>query len=195
MVICFVPGSGGHRYSRFLNNQPFGARNCHMHIQLSEIEMNTKFLTIDSNFDKITNVDSVLLTHTMNSDVIKKFYSNHKVIKIKAPFDIALKRAWITEVSKDVNVANLEFVDKMDKIYQFISWNYSYYFNSSNTLDYECDQLIDIETDTTEFGQVMRRELDAGDVRFDKALKIFKTYGFDAPVIDICNSSEIFDKL
>ena len=158
-----------------------------MHTLTSDIEYYYRYLTLTTN--NIGNVghNKYATTHTLNSHLIKNFFPDHKIVKIKFPMDKSLEREWI--VVKSLEVANLPLVDKIDQAYNMIVWHKKYY--AENPIDYSCDTLIDIETDDTEFGKIMRRELACDDPIYNLALDAFNKFGFDAPIIDLYRNTEL----
>ena len=187
MVICFIPGSGGHRYKRFLSGDKFDLPNTQMHTLTSEVEYNYRYLTSETANVGTIDTAKYATTHTMDSNLIRKFYPDHKIVKLKFPMDKSLEREWL--VVKSLEVVNLPLVYRIDQAYNLIVWHKKYY--QDNPIDYDCDCLIDIETDNTEFGKIMRRELDYKDPVFGCALKAFNKFSFNAPIIQIYKNIKI----
>jgi hypothetical protein len=128
--------------------------------------------------DKQFDANSNQMTHTMNIDLIKKVFPEHKVVKIKSDMKKSLLRQW--EVYLKYNMGNNS---ELDMMYKLIVWHANYY--SENGFDYDCDELVDIDTDPSEFGKIMRRELSISNLKFDVAWQAFLDYGSDAPILSI----------
>jgi hypothetical protein len=73
-------------------------------------------------------------------------------------------------------------------MFDIIAWHHNYY--AKYPVDWNTDTVIDIDTDCTEFGQVMRKELDKNDPLFDLAWDCFTNVGPDAPIIDLYKEYE-----
>jgi len=182
MVICFIPGSAGNRYRRFLNGEKIDVPGVSMHwTDASTTEIQYRYLKKDSvNLGPIS-INRTTLTHTMDSRVISLFYPEHRVIKIKCPINLALERLWI--VGEKKTVQSKSKLERIDRAYDLITWHHRYY--TDVPIDYDCDSLIDIETDQTEFGRVARKELKTSDEEFRLALTVFNEHGSNAPILEI----------
>jgi hypothetical protein len=182
MVICFVPGSGGHRYKRSLIGLSYNTVGGHMHDNtVKELQLYCNDTTEIAHY----STDSIVLTHTMNSLLIAQKFPDHNVIKLKTDYKKSILREWDTVIKPNSN--NWALADHIDQMFQLIKWHKEYY--DQYPIDYAADQVIDIDTADTEFARVMRRELNIQNYWFDFAWDTFEKYGSDAPVIDLANDS------
>ena len=69
-----------------------------------------------------------------------------------------------------------------------IVWHHNYY--AEYPVDWDISTVVDIDTDCTAFGHVMRKELDASDPLFDLAWDCFVKFGQQAPIIDLYKEYE-----
>lgn len=182
MIIANYPGAGGHRYSLFLKNLPFDRPNQHMH-QVTLAHLNYRYLTKETVQDRYFDITEWKNTHTLNTEMINKFFPGHKIVKIKADLKKALCREWRVVIKH--HYVSRPIQDQVGQMFDLIVWHHNYY--SLYPEDWQADQLIDIDTDTTEFGRVMRLELDQTDALFDLAWDTFKNLGPNAPIIDLYN--------
>jgi hypothetical protein len=183
MIISYYPGSGGHRYILFLKNLPFDSPNRHMH-QPNFGYHNYRYLTNGTLQDRYFNVDKWQDTHTLNTSLIKKFFPGHKIVKIKADLKKSLCRVW--RVVTCYQYINHSMQDQVGQIFDMIVWHHNYYAMYPEDWS-SADEVIDIDTDPTEFGKVMRKELNNTDPLFDLAWDVFLQYGPNAPIIDLYN--------
>ena len=175
MIICFTPGSGGNRLGLYYQNKPFDQIGGNMHTFAKIID---QYCTKESKITVQYDINAIHLTHCMNNQLIKALFPNQKIVKIKCDFKKSLLREWMT-VYENTDYS----LTKLDLMYQQIVWHHEYY--EQNGLDYDCDELVDIETDSTRFGEIMRRELNLSNKTFDIAWQAFKDYGNKAPIINI----------
>ena len=185
MIIAYYPGSGGHRYGLFLKKLPFDTPGIHMH-QQDFVYYNYRYLTIDTPQNK--KFDSVLIknTHTLNHNLLKKFFPGHEILKIKANLKKSLQREWRVVMKYHYDKHPIQ--DQVGQMFDMIVWHCNYYAEYPE--DWNIGTVVDIDTDCTEFGQVMRKELDASDPLFDLAWECFVKFGPDAPIIDFYKEYE-----
>lgn len=182
MIIANYPGAGGHRYSLFLRGLSFDAPDQHMHTQGLTYH-SYLYLTDETVQDRFFDKTLVKNTHTLNTDLIKKFFPGHEIVKIRSDLKKSLCRAWrvVTQYQYDARSAQ----DKIGQMFSMIAWHHNYY--SLYPVDWTTDTVIDIDTDATEFGTIMRSELDKTDPMFDLAWEVYEKHGPDAPIIDLYN--------
>lgn len=180
MVIAHYPGAGGHRYGLFLKKMPFHTPNVSMH-QHAFVCYDYRYLTVDTpqneKFDPVT----IKHTHTLNRDLLNKFFPGHEIVKIKADLKKSLCREWRVVMKYYYDKHLVE--DQVGQMFDMISWHHNYY--ATYPVDWNTDTVIDIDTDCTEFGQVMRKELNHSDPLFDLAWDCFTNLGPSAPIIDL----------
>jgi hypothetical protein len=185
MIIAHYPGSGGHRYGLFLKKLPFDTPGVSMH-QPDFSCHDYRYLTVDTSQNE--KFDPVLIkhTHTLNNDLLEKFFLGHEIVKIKADLKKSLSREWRVAMKYYYDKHPIE--DQIGQMFDMIVWHHNYY--AEYPVDWKIDTVIDIDTDCTEFGQVMRKELDASDPLFDLAWDCFIKFGSDAPIIDLYKEYE-----
>jgi hypothetical protein len=180
MIICYIPGSGGFRLQLFLEN-----KNCDIGPGAAHIKLPVHRYITDSTVSKYQHpVTSTQLTHCMHTPFIKKLFPGHKIVKIKADLKQSLLREWQLVTSQSLNGAS-----KLDSAYQLIVWHTEYY--SKYSLDFDADVIIDIDTDKTIFGEVMRKELNRTDKVFEIAWTAYQQYGSRCPIIDMEKNYDI----
>lgn len=182
MIVANYPGGGGHRYSLFLKNASFDQVDQHMH-QPNYVHHNYKYLTAETVQDCFFDTNQLKNTHTLNTTLIEKFFPGHKIIKIKSDLKKSLHRQW--RVVARLDYAHRPIHEQVGQMFDIIAWHHNYY--SLYPVDWTADQIVDIDTDNTEFGKIMRRELDKTDPLFELAWQVFMTHGPNAPIIDLYN--------
>lgn len=175
MVIAFYPGSGGHRYKLFLQNRFFAQVGGNMHRD----KMSIKYVTDTSQATQQFDPHSTYLTHTLNTFNLKRIWPGHEIRKIKCDLKTSLCREW--QVEMKYHWANRSKKEQVAQMFDMIVWHHDYY----QTQDWYCDLLVDISTDESEFGRVMRRELNLQDPNFDFAWQCYKQHGAQAPIYDL----------
>lgn len=176
MIVAFYPGSGGHRYRLFLQNQFFNKHRAHMHHgNLMHIQYAWDTSVATQSFESST----IQLTHTLNTTHIKRLWPDHEIRKIKFDLKSSLRREW--EVEMKYHWKQHTQREQVSHMFDMIVWHHDYY----KTQDWECDVLIDISTDASEFGNVMRRELNIHNSDFDFAWDCYTQYGAHAPITDL----------
>tara|TARA_R110000868_G_scaffold197080_3_gene443258 strand:- start:390 stop:941 length:552 start_codon:yes stop_codon:yes gene_type:complete len=175
MIVGFYPGSGGHRYKLFLQNQFFGKRGAHMHNDSMPIRYALDTCITTQLFD----VNTIQITHTLNTANIKRLWPGHEIRKIKFDLKPSLCREWEVEMKYHWQPCSQQ--QQVSHMFDMIVWHQDYY----KTQDWDCDVLIDIATDTTPFGDIMRKELDIKNFWFDFAWDCYENYGAEAPIDDL----------
>ena len=175
-VICYYPGSGGHRYKNFLTNQEYTTPSRIYDNNQRDI-YNVRHITSDT---KIVNCDNtILLTHCMNSHLVKQVIPNSRVIKIAANLKLSLCRGW-SKFFKDLKT----FDSELDNAFTTIKWHHKYY--AEYMPDNIADELIAVDVDNNLFCHTMRNELNkCNNPTFNWAWDIYTQYGPNAPVLDI----------
>ena len=132
-------------------------------------------LTIDNQYP--------ITTHTMTTSLLKEKLPGHQITRIFCGLQKSLRRAW--QVSAKNSYLNLSFNEQIDGMFEFIKYNQGYY--SRWPVDEDADVIVDIETGTSDFCQVMRKELDIVNPDFDFVWNVYQTHGSDAPIMDVIN--------
>jgi hypothetical protein len=182
MIIAFYPGAGGHRYKLFLQNLYFQKKSGSMHWGT----MPYQYITDDTVKTTEFSLDEIALSHTLNDEKLKLFFPGHEIIKLKADLKKCLRREW-NVVMKERWLDKSE-KDQIGQIFDMIAWHHNYY--ARFPVDWTTETVIDIATDITEFGQVMREQLDIVDPQFDFAWSCYSKFGASAPIIDLYNEQK-----
>jgi len=186
MIIAHYPGAGGHRYGLFLKKLSFDVVGSHMHQAEFVSKDCPNYITNQTPLCEDIDPGLIKKTHTLNDALLQKFFPKHKIVKIKADFKQSLHRQWQVVQKKSYGTKPIE--DQVSQMFSLIEWHHNYY--AEYPVDWNVGTVIDIATDTTEFGQVMRRELDLKDPLFDLAWNSFIEYGPKAPIVDLYKKYE-----
>jgi len=89
MIIAFHPGAGGNRYRQFLIGNDW--KKFKVSYDLANVEYQFGYLTNTS----YNNNFSYVLTHCMNSNVIKNLFPGNPIVAIKADLQTCLRREWM----------------------------------------------------------------------------------------------------
>ena len=155
MIIAFYPGAGGNRYYHYLNGQRnFKSQTTYDHL-LSNQSLDYRYLTVTSNL-----VDcELILTHCVNVPLIRKLFPNQKeIIVLQADLGKSLKREWYLEDQHK----NKNIPDKLEHARAHISYHRRYY-NECPMDTTGATTVINIDTDISEFADIMRKELNSID--------------------------------
>jgi hypothetical protein len=91
----------------------------------------------------------------MNSELVRKYYPDRKLIKIRANFWDCMGRAWHVQARDEIWVPWLQRGVPVSKaINMFLNWNIDYYQETG--VDWDCDELYDIQHSDHEFCAGMR---------------------------------------
>jgi len=175
MVIAFYPGAGGHRYKLFLENRFFAQLGGNMH----QVPMPMQYITDLSETTQTFDPNGTYLTHALNTPNIKRIWPGHEIRKIKHDLKSCLRREWHVVMRQQWSQQSKK--QQVGQMFDMIAWHQDYY----KTQDWHSDLLIDIATDDSKFGQVMRRELDIQDPDFDFAWDCYTQHGALAPIDDL----------
>jgi len=89
MIISFYPGAGGNRYRQFLLG------NNWKNFKISYDHANGEHLTNRYLLETLNQSDpSWVITHCMNSNVIRKLFPNSPIVVIKSDLQPCLRREW-----------------------------------------------------------------------------------------------------
>jgi hypothetical protein len=160
-VISYFPGAGANRLARWFAGNDWQANpsgNAHS-VPITPGFINyahSKFLFIKPDFGAIpATTHPVALTHCMNSELVRKYYPDRKLIKIRADFWDCMGRAWHVQARDEIWVPWLQRGVPVSKaINMFLNWNIDYYQETG--VDWDCDELYDIQHSDHEFCAGMR---------------------------------------
>jgi hypothetical protein len=91
MIIAFYPGGGGNRYRQFLVGNDWKKFKVSYDEANSDQLFKYRYLTELSYHNDLPHI----LTHCMNSGVIKKLFPNNPIVVIKADLQTCLRREWM----------------------------------------------------------------------------------------------------
>lgn len=161
-VISYFPGAGGNRLARWFAGDDWqGNPNGHAHLLPFTPgfinDAHSKFVFLKPDFTPIpVTTHTVAFTHCLNSDLVRKYYPGRKLIKIRADFWECMGRAWHVQV-RDIEWAPIlqkGYINQSTAINKFLNWNIDYYQETS--VDWEADEVYDVEHSDHEFCVVMR---------------------------------------
>ena len=165
VVISYFPGAGGFRFIHHLLGKSFDQNlqgNYH-NVRLVDHERLMYHNPADeyryptpSDESLVTDPAPIAHTHAINSDIIRKVYPGRKIIKIKSNLVDALTRYWnvdgVQHHQQDIENLGLNTV-----FVKVMNFHYQYYFTTG--VDWDADQLIDLESGRDEFSVFMRDQL------------------------------------
>lgn len=181
ILIAYYPGSGGTRLAYYLYNGSWDSMpGQHYHTAgkyyTENIEQNkiilgsiartgVQFLTPEMTAP-VKSEKPIEFTHCMNSQLLKQFYPDRKIIKIKSPLLPALARYWKVFGLENSRQGPMIIKTRFDSpefnagLFYFILYraNFEAEYYTTYPVDWTADQLFDIENDDNEFCQFMRNE-------------------------------------
>lgn len=92
MIIAFYPGAGGNRYLRMTQEQEWQLHGCSYDMTVRNQSADNRY--IYANTKHYTTID-VILTHCMNTELIKSTWPNHAITVILADLQSCLRREWM----------------------------------------------------------------------------------------------------
>lgn len=91
MVIVFYPGAGGNRYLRMLDGQEW---QIHGRSYDKLVKQSPKHRYLYSDSEHVA-VNDVILTHCVNTPLIKRIWPDHAITIIRADLQCCLRREWM----------------------------------------------------------------------------------------------------
>ena len=164
VVISYFPGAGGFRFIHHLLGESFDQNpqsNYHQVHRVNDhlIHHNPanlyRYQTLSDHGD-VNDSIPIAYTHAVNSDLIRKTYPNRKIIKIKSSLTDALARYWNVE-GKDRWQQEIARLGGNAMLNSVMLFHLNYYTKTG--VDWNADQLIDIESSPDEFSRFMREQL------------------------------------
>ena len=164
VVISYFPGAGGFRFIHHLLGESFDQNpqsNYHQVHRVNDhlIHHNPanqyRYPTL-SDHGEVNDSIPIAYTHAVNSDLIRKTYPNRKIIKIKSSLTDALVRYWNVE-GKDRWQQEIARLGGNAMLNSVMLFHLNYYTKTG--VDWNADQLIDIESSPDEFSRFMREQL------------------------------------
>lgn len=165
IVVAFYPGAGGNRYLLMRQGQQDLESGRIYDDFLQSQDVRLRYLDQDTELDAVPDT---VLTHCMQSSLLKQRFPGHHIIMIvTGRRDDCLRRSWnLSERHRDRDIEH-----PREHAFASIMFHARYY--TQFPLDISCaDTVIDIDHDDNEFAVMMRSELDAvQDDDFDSALE------------------------
>ena len=161
-VISYFPGAGGNRLARLFAGDDWRANpgsNAH-YAPFTPGFINyahSKFVFLRRDFSPIPITShTVTFTHCLNSDLVRKYYPARKLIKIRGDFWACMGRAWHVQVRDAAWAPGLQkrLMTPSQAINKFLNWTIDYYQETG--VDWDGDEVYDIEQNNNEFCTAMR---------------------------------------
>ena len=161
MIIAFYPGAGGNRYLRMTRGQEYKKHGrSYDNLIPGQLPVN-RYIYPDVEY---SDTDDIILTHCVNSTLIKRTWPNHSITIIKSDLQSPLRRQWILHghqmYREKVQHAGIDKIDLYNAI-KDVSWP---------AVEYEQDILL--------LPCHIRREFDDAYLR--------ETHSPINPVTDVC---------
>jgi hypothetical protein len=159
VVISYYPGSGGNRLARMLaeydwQTDPGTALHCGTQstprINYADRDIRP-YPTESTRIVRRTNF--VELTHCVNSDMLLRHFPGRRIVKIKSSLTRSLSRYWTVagQYQFDQELTQHHAITKV------LAWHYDYY--NATGVDWQADELYDLESGTDEFCRFMQQEM------------------------------------
>lgn len=160
-IVSYFPGAGGFRFIYHLLGKSFD-QNPQGNYHGRELISNSSIYHNSANqyryptllcHNVIKDPAAIAYTHAINTNLIKKMYPGRKIIKIKTNLPRSLMRFWNVygQERHGNSIASLGWEQTLDQVLMF---HYEYYRETG--VDWAADQVIDINTDTSDFSVFMR---------------------------------------
>ena len=164
VVISYFPGAGGFRFIHHLLGESFDQNPQSNYHQVHRTNdhlihhnpANQYRYPTPSDHGEVNDSIPIAYTHAVNSDLIRKTYPNRKIIKIKSSLTDALVRYWNVE-GKDRWQQEIARLGGNAMLNSVMLFHLNYYTKTG--VDWNADQLIDIESSPDEFSRFMREQL------------------------------------
>jgi len=152
MIIAFYPGGGGNRYYHYLQGRRDFDQLTTYDSLLTDQEFSYRYLTSDSSLPD----QELILTHCVNAPLLRRLFPAHTITIIESDLDASIQREWfLGDQHRDKHMP-----DKLEHARAHVSYHKKYY--KEYPLDTQgADTIIKINSDNSEFAQMMREELSA----------------------------------
>ena len=166
VVIGYPVGAGGNRLRRYLLGVPWDIEPLtHLH-RIAELR---KYSTDDAvpKFPRPGDTEvagegfskyPVLITHGMNSTVLRQAFPGRKIVKVYCDLHLAMRRHWRV-FSREMTQADIRKHNGgailPEDIQRFIKWNLDYY---RDNIDYDQDYAVYLQPGQGEFEDFMFQE-------------------------------------
>jgi hypothetical protein len=172
LVISYYPGSGGNRLARMLAKydwQTNPGESLHTGIRptpsINYADRDIRPYPTDST-QIVRRSNFVELTHCINSNMLSQHFPGRRVIKIKSDLARSLGRYW-TVFGQQQFVQEIRKISQQHAMDKVIAWHYDYYTETG--VDWQADELYDLDSGTDEFCEFMRQEMqNALSTEFDR---------------------------
>lgn len=162
VVISYYPGSGGNRLAWHLLNlnwriQPDSTLHTSPRpipaINYSDRDIRP-YPTADTRVVKRSSY--IELTHCVNSDLLKHHFPGRRVIKIKSNLAASLSRHWTVYAQASFE-QEIRKISRSHALTKSVHWHWDYY--SKTGVDWDADQVYDLEQGSDEFSSFMRENI------------------------------------
>lgn len=180
ILISYFCGGGGNRYQFYLENNFNHDKPGYYHTKLHELSL----FEITDDSPIVGKKDSILHTHCLNSQLLKKVFPSYNIIKIKTNMELTTYRGWsLLENNKPMNN-----IKRTDSAFSWICHVYGYY--KKYPVDWEADKLIDVEKQDCEFSEIFLKELTSYEMcaEWKLAKHSYDQFGENAPIIDLAEA-------
>lgn len=172
IVISYYPGSGGNRLAHMLAKYNWqtnpgsalhgGARPTPS-INYADRDIRP-YPTESTRIVRRTNF--IELTHCVNSNMLSQHFPGRRVIKIKSNLVHGLSRYWAVSGQQQFK-PEIRTISQHYAMNKVLTWHYNYY--NSTGVDWQADELYNLESGTDEFCEFMRKEIqNSCSVEFDQ---------------------------
>jgi len=187
-VISYFPGAGANRLARWFagydwqDNSVGHAHNMRIAPRFLN-DSHSEFVFLKEHFPPIPATKHVVaLTHCLNSELVRKYYPGRRLIKIRGDFWACMGRSWHVLVRDAAwqDVLQKQLTTPSQAINKFVNWNIDYYQETG--VDWDADELYDIQHSDHEFCVVMRDLLKTQqDPEYIKFMMVYRRTRADLP--------------
>jgi len=163
VVISYYPGSGGNRLAWHLlgldwQSRPEFAVHTGTDPMPSAINYGDRDVRPYPSFNtRIVNSSSqVELTHCVNSALLRRHFPGRQIVKIKSQLACSLSRYW-TVFGQTQFEPEIRKINSFYALNKVVHWHWNYYQQTG--VDWEADQVYDLDQDTDEFSVFMRENI------------------------------------
>ena len=162
-VIAYFPGSGGNRLARYILNRDWSAApNTHYHTitvpvpEVNYFDNNTRPYPYAKSAMPQRPEFAIELTHCLNTDLLRRHFPDRKIIKIKSHFVPSYSRCW-NIWTKNYHTDEIAEFGQKYAMNICVKFHWEYYTETG--VDWQADELYDIDTDNNEFCTFMKNNI------------------------------------
>jgi organic radical activating enzyme len=168
MIIAFYPGAGGNRLYHYLKGKrDFSPLTTYDYL-LKNQSFKYRYLT---NYTVGLPDRDLILTHCVNVPLLTKHFPNQQeIIVLVGDLNLCLRREWTLEEQ----YRDKDFTNKLEHATAALQYHHRYYTDVCLNIT-GATKIIDITTDSSEFAQMMKQEIESVDSPyFDQAIDNFR---------------------